>query len=363
MLAPMVARWCGDGAWARASVLWTVALLCPTGCSDDGLSSADGASGIPLPVTSAGGTNDADDDGTGIKLDVPSGDGTGVGDDGGGGAGCEKVDFLFVIDSSRSMEDEQDNLLTSFPGFITAIEDTLQIDDFHLMVIDAGEIVAAGCDGTLGAGQVSSAAGADCMLPAGQRYATAEQADITTAFTCMGSRGTLGSGDEQTMDALLASVGPLVGAGQCNEGFLREDAILVVTIITDEEDSPLDSSVAPPLDGSCEPADSDPNSLGDPASWVASLTAAKNGDPDAVVVLSLLGDCDVGGSCPGIAVADPLDPTSPVSGAEPAPRLRAFTEMFGYGSVGPVCADDYSPFFEEAVGVIATACDEFVPQA
>ncbi len=302
------------------------------------------------------------DDG-GEKLDVNGADGTGIGDDGGNGAGCEKVDFLFVIDSSRSMEDEQDNLLTSFPGFITAIEDTLMIDDFHLMVIDAGLIAAAGCDGTLGAGQVTSAAGLDCMLPAGQRYATAQQADLTAAMTCMGSRGTDGSGDEQTMDSLLASIGPLVAPGQCNDGFLRDDAILVVTIITDEEDSPSDTVPAPPLDGSCQPADADPNSAGDPASWYAAVTAAKDGNEDAVVVLSLLGDCDVGGSCPGIELADPLDPLSPVSGAEPAPRLRAFTEMFGYGSVGPVCAADYSPFFTEAVGVIATACDEFVPQA
>ncbi|MCA9711661.1 MAG: hypothetical protein KDK70_37850 [Myxococcales bacterium] len=346
-------------AWPRRMALGVVGLI--VACGDSTESRDDGASGVPLTVTSAGGTSDADAGDT-DKLDVPVGDGTGMGDDGGSVEGCQKVDFLFVIDSSRSMQDEQDNLLTSFPGFIAAIESTLEIDDFQLMVVDAGLVAGVGCDGTLGAGQVRSAAGQDCMITGGQRYATSAQADLVSAFTCMGSRGYMGSGDEQTMDSLLASVGPLSAAGQCNEGFVRDDAILVVTIITDEEDSPLDSSVNPPLDGSCAPADADPNSAGDPGSWAAELVAVKGGDPDAVVVLSLVGDCDVAGSCPGIAVDDPLDPLSPVTGAEPAPRLRAFTEMFEHGSVGPVCAADYAPFFEAAVAVIESACDDFVPQ-
>jgi hypothetical protein len=34
--------------------------------------------------------------------------------------------------------------------------------------------------------------------------------------------------------------------------------------------------------------------------------------------------------------------------------------MFTYGFVGPVC-QPYGPFFEEAIGVIKSACDEFVP--
>src|SRR5204862_5903779 len=32
--------------------------------------------------------------------------------------GCKKIDFLFVIDNSDSMDDEQANLARSFPGFI-----------------------------------------------------------------------------------------------------------------------------------------------------------------------------------------------------------------------------------------------------
>lgn len=308
-------------------------------------------------------TPDAEDDegvedGT-IKLDTVHSDDTGNVGEGGEGDGCQKVDFLFVIDSSGSMQDEQTNLLASFPGFLDAIQDTLRFHDFHMMVIDASQVDGNGCEGTLGAGRIRSGNGMDCGLGGGDRFATEDTADLEAAFSCMGARGDDGIGDEQTMDALLAAIGPLNAPGGCNAGFLRDDAILVVTIITDEEDSPDDGLRLPPLDGSCAAADDDPNSNGAPAGWADAVTDAKNGDPDAAVVLSLVGDCDIGGMCEGIRV-DLFDPET-ASGAEPAPRIRQFTEMFGFGSVGPVCAADYTPFFLEAVSVIANACDDFDP--
>jgi hypothetical protein len=200
------------------------------------------------------------------------------------------------------------------------------------------------------------------MIVGDQRFANQDQPDLAAAFSCMGARGFAGDPNEQTMNSLMAALGPLEGAGACNEGFLRDDAVLVITVITDEEDSPGDAVAIPALDGTCEPVDADPNSSGDPMTWHDAVIAAKNGDGDAVVVLALTGDCDAGGACPGIAF-DPLDPAAPITGAEPAPRVREFAMSFGYGSVGPVCADDYSGFFADAVSVIASACDEFEPPA
>lgn len=339
--------------------LWLVACSGGDGNGDSDAGTGVSSGGInPTQPTTESGEDDGGDGS--IKLDTENADGTGNGAEGAGGAGCEKVDFLFVIDSSASMEDEQSNLLGSFPGFITAIEDTLDLTDFHMMVVDAGSVVGGGCDGTLGAGRTTSASGANCGLAGSTRYATQDQADLGAAFSCMGARGFAGPGDEQTMDALVAAIGPLNADGGCNSGFLRDDAILVVTIITDEEDSPSDTVAIPPLDGSCAPADADPNSSGNPDTWVAAVVAAKAGNEAAAVVLSLLGDCDLGGSCQGI-VLDTANPAAPVTGAEPAPRIRQFTESFGFGSVGPVCAADYTPFFLDAVSVIESACDDFVP--
>ena len=50
--------------------------------------------------------------------------------------GCKKVDFLFVIDNSVSMQGEQNALKAAFPAFIDTIEQTLPTSDYHIMVAD-----------------------------------------------------------------------------------------------------------------------------------------------------------------------------------------------------------------------------------
>ncbi len=323
-------------------------------------SSADteGTQGQEDPDTTGGSDEGlSEEDGGAIKLDVAPGQTDGIDPDG-IRSSCGKIDFLFVIDSSGSMQDEQVNLLTSFPGFIEAIENAVEFDDFHVMVIDAGQTLGPGCEGSLGAGRVRNGFGALCNLDSAARYATASQFNLQGAFECMASRGYQGAGDERTMDSLLAALGPHLAPGGCNEGFLRDDAILVVTIITDEEDDSNDVAFSQFPDGSCAPVDNDLNSAGDPQWWFDAVAGAKAGNPDAVVPLVLIGDCDIGGKCPG------MDEISygTLAGAEPAPRIREFAQSFAYGVVGPVCAADYTPFFQDAVDVIDAACDNFVPE-
>lgn len=344
-------------AGRRSSIALWAGSLCALACggrepemTDEGIGS--------ISVTADEATSNTDSGQ--MKFDVEGSEETQGGSaEEGEGEGCEKVDFVFIIDSSPSMADEQVALLASFPGFINAIEQDLMLNDFHVMVIDAGATAGAGCESTLGAGRVTSSTGQDCGLVGGNRYATQDQPDLSAAFSCMGNRGANGPGNEQTMDSLLAGIGPLSGGGQCNDGFVRDDAVLVVTIVSDEEDDPSDIVPIPSLDGTCEPADTDTNSAGNPMSWYDDIVAIKNGDSKAAVVLSLIGDCDSTGNCGGI-VFDALNPTA-TTGAEPAPRLRQFTNLWEFGSVGPVCAPDYTPFFEEAVSVIGSACDDFKP--
>jgi hypothetical protein len=156
--------------------------------------------------------------------------------------------------------------------------------------------------------------------------------------------GTYGSGAERPMQAMQGAVSEAMNdAAGCNEGFLRDDAILVVVVATDEEDD----------------AAEDPNggSPGDPADWAQSLITAKNDDPKAVVVLMLVGDSDApGGVCPPGA-----DPGNGGPGAEPSPRLREFAELFDHGMWGSICSSDYGDFFNEAISVIDVTCEEFTP--
>jgi len=43
-------------------------------------------------------------------------------------------------------------------------------------------------------------------------------------------------------------------------------------------------------------------------------------------------------------------------------HIKHFTQKFGKnGFLGGICQADYGPIFAQAVGVIATACDNFIP--
>ncbi len=311
--------------------------------------------------------------------------------------GCDAVDFLFVIDNSGSMADEQQQLVDSVPGFVDAIEARLPpgTGSYHVMVSDVDPWVYGGCedactdaatcearsdDGScdcgypcalrslcteigdyacgqtepmacedvMGAGVTHprgrDASNVDCNFASGRRFIASGEPDLFGAFECAARVGTNSSLGEKPMEAMIQA---LTGSGDvaaCNEGFLRDDAVLVVVVITDEDDN---GPHADDLEG---------DSTGSPAAWREALIEAKNGNENAIISMALIGDGD---SPTGICA--PLDPMT-FDGAEPAPRIREFIELWGdHGIVGSVCSDSYVEFFESAVDTIGSACDEFVP--
>jgi hypothetical protein len=255
--------------------------------------------------------------------------------------GCKNIDFLFVIDNSDSMDDEQENLARSFPGFVEVMQRELKAKDFHIMVVGTGgdredvdepTLDPIECEEVQGAGRRRSEEGDDCGIQGGLPFMTDSQPDLEATFSCVARVGTDGSAIEEPMDAVLAATGrDLNAAGRCNAGFLRSDAVLVVTFITDEEDR---------------------RSEGTPEEWRTLLLERKYGNPDALVMLGLVGDNNVDGGLLG-GPCRLLD-------ADGAPRLQGLVESLS-GVLGSVCAPDYAPFFATAVESIDSACDEFVP--
>jgi hypothetical protein len=156
--------------------------------------------------------------------------------------GCKRIDFLFVIDNSGSMGAQQTRLLASFPGFVDAIQSTLetQVNSYHVGVVTSDPYVhnAPGCQ-QLGA-LVTQTGGSNssnsvCTFEDGNRFMT-ENDDLSVAFDCAGRVGTSGSGFEQPITALNRALdGSLSGEGGCNENFLRDDAVLVVVVVTDDQ--------------------------------------------------------------------------------------------------------------------------------
>jgi hypothetical protein len=309
------------------------------------------------PGSEGDGTGDGDGDGDGdgsgdgdgdgdesIYFDVGVGNGDASNGDGNPDDTCAAVDLLFVIDNSGSMADEQAKLVANFPLFAEEIQTTLaEVDGYHVGVVTSDDywnlfaspgINSDAPDCRVLGGLVTSTAQGNCApFAEGHRFMT-EADDLGSSFACAATVGDTGLGIEKMGAAASAAVLPALNSpGQCNEGFIRNDALLVIVMITDEND--------------------DVESGTTPSDWYDSVVAAKLNLPDNIVVLSLIWD-DRNGNPDG-CVAD--------TDEEVGYAIEEFTNMFTHGSLGSVCADSYAQFFSDAISVIDTACDDFEPPA
>ena len=254
--------------------------------------------------------------------------------------GCTKVDFLFVVDDSGSMEDDQANLINNFPNFINGIQATLEdVDEYHVGVITTDVYGGNNPSCRLLGGLVvqtggSASSNAVCgPYASGANYMTQDD-NLANTFACAAQVGTSGDGIERPMNAMEAAVrGDYAGAGQCNEGFLREDALLVIVLITDEWDGPGD----PEGDGSS----------GSAITWYNTVVAAKGGIAENIVVVTL-SYINAGTCPPGDVFFNPAD-------------IQTFTEMFGENGFQGCITGDFGSIFMEATDVIEEACNNFVP--
>jgi hypothetical protein len=288
-------------------------------------------------------------DDAGMRLDVAAtGDGDGDGD-----AGCEALDFLFIVDSSTSMWSFQQELAASFGPFMDVIESSLDtVETIHVGVITADEYPwnATGCQ-SLGSLVTDTDGGSHSQgnpaIPPvqtacgpfveGHRFMT-EQDDLTAGFDCVAGVGSSSPDYERPITGLGEAVSPAMNAaGGCNEGFLRSNAPLVVVVLTD------DVSVKDEPDQDLK-EDSDPTK--DTSAWRPTLLAAKSNDESAIVVVGFLpwGDTSCG-----------LDPATPSS------NIPDFVESFQRHVLASVCEPDYASILQGAVDEIKTSCDEFVP--
>ncbi len=266
-------------------------------------------------------------------------------------AGCKgKIDFLFVISRYAGMGYFQAQLLDAFPQFIATIATKFSDFDYHIIIVDGDPYWGTDgcdldcpvqcvpgypcghmpntCDTTMGAG-VMYPAGPDapnkvCPIDGGRRYMIKSQTNLEQTFACaaqVGSGGLAAIGE-----ALMLAVQPEINApGGCNAGFLRDDALLMVTLISNTYDEEGGIS----------------SHIGTPATWMGAVREAKHGDLESVVVLGILGT-----EGPGCDKKD---------------RLCQMLELFPFTINRNIADDDYGPFFEEATDLVATACEQFIP--
>lgn len=327
---------CGDSGGASGSISDTsITSATATANATEGPTAGTSGAETGAPTTSGGSGGESSSSSDGVKLDL------GVPDAGDGMMmGCKKVDILYVIDNSPSMYDEQQTLIANFDTFVQEMQAALaEVADYHIGVIttdnyaeegfldDSTDVVNASVPACkfLGGMVVESQQGLCTPFAAGFNYIT--EADVLEAkFSCVANVGEDGDSDERVGDALIGAIAPENQApGTCNAGFLRPDALLILVILTDENDS----------------------SDTDPQEWYDAVVAAK-GKPENVVALSLIWD-DFENNC--------QQDLSESTGY----TIEEFTQMFPNHAVGNICDYSYEGFFASAVPTIDTACDNLIP--
>lgn len=162
------------------------------------------------------------------------------------------IDILFMIDNTAGVL-VQHNLLNNFPTFTSALMSMSggTLPNLHIAVITsdlgAGDGSIAGCTADGGdAGLFHYTARGTCTstnLEPGATFISDVDGvknytgNIDDVFTCIASVGNSGCGFEQP----LASVARALGADGRpapaeNQGFLRQDALLFIVLLTDEDD-------------------------------------------------------------------------------------------------------------------------------
>lgn len=202
----------------------------------------------------------------------------------------DSVDLLFVIDDSGSMEEEQRSLEREIPRLVSVLasgdrdgdgtEDFRPVRSLHVGVVstDLGAGVArpralGACVHGTGDDGVLQRSNASCVGHVGGVFEFARGED-STAFAadvgCMTTLGIRGCGLEQQLEASLKALSPATPTGWtapdyvpprfldpdtgaytlpghalgANAGFVRDDTVLAVVLVTDEEDcSASDTSV------------------------------------------------------------------------------------------------------------------------
>ena len=293
-----------------------------------------------------------------------TGDGTGDGDGDGSGGGvaerCSQIDFLFVVDDSGSMKEEQDNLAANFPGFISVINDYVTDSgdplDYRIAVttsgrdldysIDEPEVCVPGL-GCVDPPPLPSSENGDngafkqkCDMS--RRWIERTDADVSGTFSCAAKVGTGGPSIEMPLYTTELALTERVSDGT-NAGFLREDALLALVILSDEDDcSRTDNDFSIETD-SCHPE------------WPENVPI----DHFTTFLDTVKGER---GRWATAVIAGPQNCSSDFGDAINARRLQQFVTDTGTNGVfSSICQGDLSGALSDALETFDAACEAFPP--
>jgi hypothetical protein len=258
-----------------------------------------------------------------------------------------KIDLLFVVDNSNSMQEEQAALRSQFPMLISLLLSNTAIgggedvvpgaQDIHLGVVssDMGAVGIPGIDGCVGLGDDGLLNGISSLDATGCSAATfappflsyvagsGDAAQLATDLGCVSTLGLDGCGFEQQLESMLKAVWPgddgritfladpatgFGATGQAgpsfpNGDFVRHDggdevSVLAVVMVTDEEDCSSSNTAhlahnfdTTGLNTRChyEALRAEPNNIYDVSRYVEGLRMLRPGYEQRVVFGAIVG--------------------------------------------------------------------------
>jgi hypothetical protein len=279
-------------------------------------------------------------------------DGTGDDDGSGSGSGsgeeprqCNKMDIVFVVDDSGSMQEEQQNLATNFPMFATLLSNYTTTDGQHIDYRVALTTTGRDIDYTVdfaGMQLPQHEVGDDgafkdnCNLP--KRWLDSTDANMQQTLACRANVGTGGPSIEMPLLMGKWALAKRVADGT-NAGFLRDDALLAIVMLTDEDDASteqnnftIDLTGTPPIDYN-------------PADHVQFLDTLK-GHRSRWAAAAIAGD----GDC-----------SSSFGSAANAARVKDFVNLANGGGTpqavfSSICAGDLTIGLKQALDLFQAAC-------
>ena len=265
---------------------------------------------------------------------------------------CRKMDLVFVVDDSGSMSEEQTSLASNFPMFAQVLNDYRLASgedlDYRAAVTTSGitanytiVIPAIPPFPEMRINQGQTGANGKFRQACGMTRPWLERTDpdMATTFACAARVGTNGPAIEMPLRAAELAVQDTV-----NAGFVRDDALLGVVLITDEDD--------------CSRRHNPFETGGD--------ACAENGDTDIDSIASYVTSFDMRKSDRGrwatAVIAGPTECMSAFGNASDAIRLKDFVHQAGTNAVfGDICQGNLASALQQALETFQVACENFPP--
>lgn len=343
---------------------------------------ADGDSDIDGDVDA-----DSDSDGDGDRVFIELGQGS-----------YTEVDLLFVVDNSGSMAAEQEVLSQQFMMIAQELIDPTDVgpatpppvEDLHIGVVttdmgthgytimtcnnpmngDNGMLQNVGrLEGCQPSYSASDCTRAECPWLTHSREMPDDGSDpsnppIWEDFGCISTLGIGGCGFEQQLEASYAALTLQTEPGRPNEGFLRENSILAIVYITDEDDcsTPNGEMFNPtredfgPMNVRCA---LNPSELYPIARYYDGFRALRPGREEQVIVTAIVGIPVDGSWAPGDSLEalrelQQVNPSNPnellpscstsMGMAFPPVRISDLVYRFGAnGILASICREDWTP--------------------